>query len=271
MSNNNNEHMHLYFYIWMVNKDTFYKREIQEIYNIHFNSLKYYKDSFYDAIFYISYEQYDKEIMHELEMRILDIGIESFKIIKRKDTLFHESLFFKEEIVNKLTNIDGLVFFGHTKGLNNIQDNRLITTNIKKWILGLYYFNLYDIQEIKKIMLHQYADNIGYCGIKILFNDIGDVWLPSGTFFILNPSMIQRYLYTGYIKNLPPMFNRHYAENFLPLLVNNHKHFESYKGMILYNVDMYNFAYQWVEELTKDTTNYKDYEKYALANEKNDI
>jgi hypothetical protein len=156
----------------------------KEINKLHFKLLKRYINLFDEIIFcIIPQEGIDGGYINWLEKTIVEFTHKNimFKIVE--NTNYRESLVFKNEIVDKMGELDGLTFFGHNKGIS--YDN--VTEDTIKWILAMYYFNLevelpynglngkcfYGALKSKDIFLEDYTErstvvlpkyNWAYCG-----------------------------------------------------------------------------------------------------------
>ena len=114
---------------------------------IHLYYINKYSHLFDDAVFVISSDKYDENLVKETKIAILE-NLHSrnatFKWVENDGLC--ESMAFKTEILDKLEQIDGLVFFGHTKGVTNFK--KYPEESIKLWISGLWYYNLEHIDDV---------------------------------------------------------------------------------------------------------------------------
>jgi hypothetical protein len=124
---------------------------------IHLKCLEHYRHVFTEATFIIAVNDITNlDIIKRAEKLIIGAGYTknvTFKVVentpyREADTLYNEA------IMNR-NKIDGLMFFGHLKGITNYEkyDDRALdlkkdTDSIDSWIFGLYYFNLEFMDEV---------------------------------------------------------------------------------------------------------------------------
>lgn len=136
-------HLIFYFYAMPDYKDN-------PAYKMHFACLKRYSSVFDSAHFFISVDDVsDKELITNVAVDIVSCGfVENLKFTVMENTLYRESIVFKEEIADKLDNLSGLTFFAHTKGVSNVLKQEYNVDSILGWIFGCYYFSLEFLDEV---------------------------------------------------------------------------------------------------------------------------
>lgn len=72
-----------------------------------------------------------------------------FDVIYRQNTDIGEAATVRDYVINTNNDTDSMVFFCHTKGVTNFKqyDNTLVQESIFNWILTMYFYNLYYINE----------------------------------------------------------------------------------------------------------------------------
>lgn len=177
-------------------------------YKYHFACLEYYAKVFdeYDIVLATD-DLSDEDTINKVEKKFLDIGFTknvSFHVIKN-DYDLREVSAFKSEIIDKLDIEDKLVMFGHGKGITHPWNEHL-----KEWVLAMYYFNLFDIDLLKKCMV---VDMSIFHGFFVCCNNIPNryEWYFPGTFYWINPMQLVQE-----IREVPNINvgNRSYAELF---------------------------------------------------------
>lgn len=185
---------------------------------IHLKCLSHYSHVFDEALFIISLDDVEnKQLIFNTEAELLKTGFRDIHFKVHKNNGYCEAQPFWEEIVSKLDVLDGLTFFGHTKGITNYQNENISKTSIDTWILGMYYLNLEFIKEVEQYMTFYSArfygafltDNREWNGVN---------WLYTGTFFWLNCPMIYVDFQTGEKKKPTTYHQRGFAESFPGLI-----------------------------------------------------
>jgi hypothetical protein len=149
--------------------------------------LSRYINNFDEIIFcIIPNDETDLTTIKWLEQKIVEICGKSISFKIYKNTNYRESYVFLKEIVEKMSDLDGLTFFGHNKGISYSE----VTEDTLKWITALYYFNLevelpnnnmngccfYGALKSKDIFLEDYTPESDIVLPK--YN-----WVYCGTFF----------------------------------------------------------------------------------------
>jgi hypothetical protein len=217
-----------YFYI----KDNWIENTTNRI---HLLCLKHYAHIFDEAVFVISVDDINNyELIHSFEMAVLDLGFTpniSFKIVE--NTYLREARTFYDLIAKKLDEYDGLTFFGHNKGLTNV--NAYDVESVSLWILSLYYFSLeyyeeatYQLTDGRELSFGPLLNEINGMDINVTEEGIiprkhfiektemslgKEKYLYMGTFFWLNGGALYEYMRKN-DKELPKLTDRWYAENF---------------------------------------------------------
>ena len=190
--------LRLVYYYWIPNDGG------SNIMNIHHNCLKYYKDIFDEAIFIISIDDLnDKEKLKNTQNLFLSFGFKNIKFkIRQNDPMLRESIVFKEEIMDKLDEYDGLTFFAHSKG-NTSHDLELFDFRyISNWITQMYFFCLNDINDVKKCL----TDEDYYLTYGGMLMDVPNTasnkynWYYPGNFYWINGKRLAKYIKDNNIK-----------------------------------------------------------------------
>lgn len=184
---------------------------------LHFGLLKKYINEFDEIIFCIIPKNgVDGYFINELQKTIINFTHKNivFKIVE--NTNYRESLVFKKEVVDKMSKLDGLTFFGHNKGISYTD----VTEDTLKWITALYYFNLgvelpynglngkcfYGALKSKDIFLEDYTERSDVVLPK--YN-----WIYCGTFFWGKYQEIDNIL-KNMGRSVPGMYSRWFDEMF---------------------------------------------------------
>lgn len=184
---------------------------------LHFKLLKKYINIFDEVIFgLIVDEDIDVEVINRFQCLMLSFYHKNivFKIVE--NTNYRESLVFKKEVVDKMSKLDGLTFFGHNKGISYAD----VTEDTLKWITALYYFNLgvelpynglngkcfYGALKSKDIFLEDYTK-----GSDVVLPKYN--WVYCGTFFWGKYQEIDNVL-NNMGRSVPGMYSRWFDEMF---------------------------------------------------------
>lgn len=223
-----------------------------KVYSIHLNCIKHYSDIFDEMIFVLSVDDVEKsEIVKRFEHKIITLIGPACDItfdIHHNDE-FRESSAFKKHVVEKLS--DGvLTFFAHGKGITNLE--KYDETEIYKWILGMYYYNLNYIDEVEFDLLQKKYMSYG----SFLTSNEHDTstkyhWFYIGTFFWVNNLKIKSYIDFNGVE-IPEMADRFYDEEFLSNIYDcwPKRNAASHENKFLVNaVDFYHFTSNYIEML----------------------
>lgn len=143
-----------------------------QINKMHFICLRMYKHIFDNIIICISLDDiYDTFLIKKIQNKFIntfyregDVNPDiSFKIRQNKSE-YCESLFFYEEIVNKLNEHD-LVFFAHNKGVTRKYNSKELY-NFYYWIISMYYHNLKNINKVTDRLCYKHFVSYGTFLVK---------------------------------------------------------------------------------------------------------
>jgi len=228
--------LRLVYYFWIP------KNGFNEMHELHFKCLEKYSNLFDESIFFIAVDDIDNKdmlnIVKDTEKRLFNCGFiknVTFNVIYNNE-MYREGKIFKEEIVDKFRERDGLTFFAHTKGVStyniNIESNKL-------WVAAMYYFNLNFINDVIFYLNGTTINSYGFfrC-FDTEFKHIKNRWMYCGTFMWLNCPKIYNYIISNNII-IPELYDKGYAEDFLGNIIP--WTFSSSKGKwVTKNQDMYN-------------------------------
>jgi len=169
----------------------------------HLAILKHYANIFDKVIFCISVDNLnDTELIARAERAILDCGFKKeIQFIPVENDMYREAATFKSQILDKLKDIEGIVFFGHVKGVTNVNTFSHRAEHFLKWILALYFYSLEfaDEAELKLVGIYQGLRRTFFGPLYTLSKDVGIGWYP-GTFFWLNPKKLYNDIQEGVCK-----------------------------------------------------------------------
>lgn len=187
------------------------------VYNeINRRCLEHFHGIFDDAVFCICLDDTgDSELVQKAVEWIWSCGFKDNVTIKAKpNSPYRDAQTFYDEVVNHLSEFNGMVFFGHNKG-NTMSE----IDGLKQWIIFSYYACLDRIGEkvanlSDHAVIHTYIPLVeeGYT----VFNE--HRWLAPGTFFIFNPQKICSHIKINKI-TIPKLEDRYSAETFFPKLL----------------------------------------------------
>lgn len=203
----------LVFYFYVGDEDSW---DNNEAYRLHLACLNYYSSVFDEAMIVISTDISDKNVIGNIKKAIIEnIRIPSITVKIAESTPLRESKTFYDEVVN--SDYEGIIFFGHSKGVTNIVNPSYNHDNIVDWILGLYFLSLNYSEEAERCLSFSTSElNSPFFGSFTCVNRDGSFYLPSvysGTFFWINMRAIRnRFNIEG--KELPKMATRMSSEEF---------------------------------------------------------
>lgn len=236
---------------------------------IHLECLKAFAHVFDEAIFVISVDVVtDKDLIREIEFELIKCGFENVRFIVRQNNNYCEAETFYNDIIKKLDVLDGLTFFGHTKGITNYSVFK--EDSIDNWIIGMYYLSLNFMDEVDTEMIHK-ARNL-YGSFLTKMEDCH--YHYSGTFYWLNCQSLWNDYKLGRVKFPEGCFNRNYAELFPVSLYWGEgsaflegKMAHERKYLYFNKVNLYENADIALEFLLgEDITHYKEFKKKILDN-----
>lgn len=262
----------LLYYLW-IPKD--FSDKEQMMYNIHLRCLRYYSAIFSDAVFIVAMDTPDDEsTYHSVVKDIASIGFSgNISITKTENNSFYrEGEYVKKLIVDKAAEIDGLVFFAHSKGMYNISHGASLSAytafneeSITRWVCALYFFNLNFMNEVLSAM------GDGKIVFGALLNkyktddkppfDTG--WQFNGSFYWINPKRLANYLQYHNLKT-PELDNRLYAEDWMRHIIPFDFRFISTRSTYYidtdkYGISMYLHADEFIKAISGEAN---DFEKY---------
>lgn len=159
-----------------------------EMVKYHIKLLKHYSSCFTDIVFVLAFDDINnKKLITEFELVLLDCNFNcniTFKAVE--NTYLYESKTLYDEIVSKLDKLDGITFFGHSKGIGNEKFQNTDIEKIKEWVCALYYFSLEDIYDVYSNLYGVWG--ITYGPLKVTYETIDNKnhWMYSGTFYWIN-------------------------------------------------------------------------------------
>ena len=235
---------------------------------IHLKCLKHYSNVFDEALFVVSLDDVNNtELIFNTEAELLKLGFKDIHFKVHKNNGYCEAQPFYEEIVRNLKVLDGLTFFGHTKGVTNYSKEDINIESIDAWLTGMYYLNLEFVPEVEYKMI---KDISRFYGAFLTDNRDGDGvnWFYSGTFFWLNCQMLYIDEITNEIEIPTYCHQRGFAESFPGLLYGgeiNERKLDSHESRLLYPHDAYFDAVQTTEFLAGEgVEEYKAFKKTIL-------
>lgn len=236
---------------------------------LHLKCLKRYSNVFNDAIFVISLDDISNvKLIRETQDAILDCGFLNIKFIIKKNDSYREAKTFYEEIILKMKDLYGLTFFGHNKGTTNYATHPDNKDDIDAWIVGLYYFNLNFIEEVKNETISNCSCFYG-AFLHVNPRQIEDKEVPggySGTFYWINCSrlynkpFIEKKFYDREIDIFPPISDRYYAEQYPTLMCSwdNGWGLSSHGRKVIFTEDLYHNASKALRFLSNSEEEYNE-------------
>lgn len=247
-----NKKLIYYFYLTPDFKDNLANR-------INLECLRRYARVFDSADIYLSLDDTgDDALIREAEHEFVSMpfrGSLSFKIVQ--NTNFCESKVIKEEILDKVSEIEDLVFFAHAKGYTNIKTYAETIENIQKWIVGCYFLSLEFINEVDSFIGDGGCPEIAYGSFPICAqhkisedefrNDYTSIfsgrikynWYFSGTFFWVNPLKMHNYI-NVFSPTLPKMEGRYFGERMFGNIFRYYSNGMGHNSRVLYPCNFYN-------------------------------
>lgn len=203
------------------------------IYRLHYECLTYYIKQFDEAIFYVTVDNLNnKPLVNKLITWVSDICQDvPFDIKVRVNELPYEGKTLMTEIIEKRQQIEGMVFFCHTKGNTRVNVNfeelfqqemgTIDTKSIIYWVLALYFYGLNFIDEAEYILyggkrpselfygpiLTQLKDQTSSPMLRM---NKGNCFYQ-GTFYWINTEKFSNYIDRKVIE-IPKLDDRYWAE-----------------------------------------------------------
>lgn len=184
---------------------------------MHFESLKRYSHIFDSAIFSICFENDDMSRAAEVEKDIMDCGfVKDVRFVLEENSPFTESIAIKKYILDRLEELDGLVFFGHTKGVTNVKTFSYDVDSKLKWVYSLYFYNLEFIDDVERNLIYctPYIATF-YGALRTTMDECKHFHYP-GTFYWINPKGLYNDVNSGLV-TIPKLANRSFGES-LPII-----------------------------------------------------
>lgn len=193
------------------------------IFNLHLNLLSFYQHIFDDVQINIACDDIHYPLLNKIKHKILDIFNRDdqnvcIKIVQ--NTNVREGKTCYEEIFAPGTEYNGIVFFGHSKGLTNVLTEPNNMKNIKHWVCALYYFSLNFMDECE----HYLVNNSAFYGSILNAYKETTSWIYSGSFYWVNIHNLKntiRMTSTNTMYKLSGCLSRTYAEQICGLLIPN--------------------------------------------------
>jgi len=238
-----------YFYI----TPDFFERKMNLI---NLECLRYYAHIFDEAEIFLSLDDINNiDLIKKIESVLIELpfrGDISFRI--HQNDSFRESAVVKEEIADKIKDIDRMVFFAHGKGFTNLdvyEEESMI-----HWLLGNYYLSLNFMDEVEYGINNNDRTWCCYGSFplkdenpteidKLVFENryVGRIkyhWCYSGTFFWINTMRLYDNIRIFNLE-MPKLTDRYYSEKFLGNLVPYNGQCTSHNNLYLYSSNnMYN-------------------------------
>lgn len=228
--------------------------------NIHFRCLERYSGIFNESLIVIAFDPENEKLVPEVKKKFIDcIKSETLAFKTILNDAYFEGGTFKREIVDRAKEIDGLVFFGHNKGVSCLSTNGAYDEkSLAIWICGLYFYSLEFYEEVEHKLCAIPAKTIS--GAFLMGGDFirnaAHVWY-SGTMYWINPGRILKFN-----QGIPALQDREYAEWFPGEVFGEDITYvlTSRNDLILYDVNLYFFAnesYRAWAKCEEDTEKFK--------------
>ena len=241
----------LIFYLYIT--DDFFERKTNLV---TIECLRKYSHIFDFADFYLSIDDVNNyELINKVENLLINVGFKkniSFTIHQNDD--YRESEVIKEELVDKLKDIDDLVFFAHGKGFTNL--TMYDETSMLHWLVGCYYLSLEFADEavalitgmntfmsygsFPLVMKQKELPDDYLTKDELYLGRIKYGWCYSGTFFWVNPPRLVDHM-AIFRQEVPKMHDRYYSEKFLGNVMSFESNATGHNLRYLYHTNnMYN-------------------------------
>ena len=200
----------LVYHIWCPTSEL--TDEQRFIFNLHFQLLKYYSNIFDDVQINVACDDLEFPLINKIRHKILDIfnrADQNVYIKTVQNTQLREGKTCYEEVFAPGSEYDGIVFFGHTKGLTNVLKINIFDS-IKYWVCALYWFSLNFMDECEHYMNNTEA----FYGSLLNKYEDRALWIYSGSFYWTNIHNVKyrlSYTSSNTIKSLSAL-SRSYAE-----------------------------------------------------------
>lgn len=188
-----------------------------EVAELHFACLSKYAHIFNEALFILTANNIENnDNIDYVKTRLIDCGFcDNVKFVVEENESLRESGTFYKYVVKQMNKLDGLTFFGHSKGVGNELSGEFNMDEIHAWIAAAYFLNLDYMDEVRKCLLES-PFHMTFGSLKCSWEDIENRyrWIYSGTFFWINAQRLYAYLERHGIE-IPTPHNRYYSECFL--------------------------------------------------------
>jgi hypothetical protein len=206
---------------------------------LHFFFLNRYSHIFEDSIITILADDINNtELINDCKKWFIDcIHSKNVTFKVTENDYLCETKVFINEIASQMGDLYGLYFFGHNKGVTNYIKKPEISDDIDLWIIGLYYFNLNFMDEVKEDLLYKNGKFYGafMMDVESETDFLQSKTIYSGTFFWCNPSVIY------HAKNgvIPIISQRGYVESVFPIIMAKPDEKFSHKWKYVYHFNQY--------------------------------
>lgn len=233
-----------------------------EVNKAHFLCLEYYSHIFTDALVCICTDKENEHLVPSVRAKfasILKCGSVTLKTVE--NSLYCEAATLKAEVVDKAADIEGLVFFGHNKGISKMSAlDGYNMDSLLVWICAMYFYNLEFLDEVEHELCADFVKT--FYGAFLMYadfiNNASHTWY-SGTFYWVNCGRLIKWGKT------PKIFDREYAE-WLPGQVFGDDityYLTTHNKLILYDDDLYKNARSASERIAKTEEDKVNFNNFA--------
>ena len=165
--------------------------EYKEVFDLHLELLKKNINIFNYSKFILAFNDLNNNELIDFYKNYIQSYLEinnNFEfIIVQNEPLNREGIYFYYEVVKKLNEYDGLLFFGHNKS-DLVIDKQIIYD----WLIGTHFINFYDINDVEnKLIYDKYMAYGGFPTYLIEQREyIHSIYFYDGTFFWINPKKL---------------------------------------------------------------------------------
>lgn len=180
---------------------------------VHFEYLKTYAPLFDSALFIINTDGEKADYIKGIEKKIISLGYLNAEFKVYKNSLLREALPFYEEVVKKMNTFDGLVTWGHNKG---VASGYCSEKTLFNWLSVMYFGSMGLIDYAERSCFNNYygGEKYFYGAPMVKASFVGKYgYCYSGAFFTMNPASIVKEM-DKEGKEFPKLSNRSYVEEF---------------------------------------------------------
>lgn len=246
----------------------------RNIIKVHISCIKRFIKQFNDIIIILAYDNNINAVnkLKHIFIDLIEIDEQSITIKICKNTAFREATTAKEYIYSLDKNpYDELIFFGHSKDLNNLNSDEITNKNsldsnfenISLWVVSMYYYNLFFEAEVDRVMTQSC-----YYGFLLLIDNF-KMWMYAGSFYWINRNALITYskqVFHTY-NNLFNAIDKTYAEttpnNLISLadfyFISSHNNYYFPAGSNISNVNMYTNSKYYIRECSGSQEDYKNF------------